>query len=127
VAERGQRRVASTRLALRGPDETLGVEEAKRFPHGRATDPELTGELGLGREPTALRQRARDDQLAQLVGDLLVALSHPAERDARGPSGIERLVRRARSPFAPAAHVISNSAFPATETGVVDGGSTPAK
>jgi hypothetical protein len=80
VVDGRQRHVAPAGLALRGPHEPLGGEKAKRLADGRPADPERARELGLGRQPAALRELTGDDQLAQLVGDLLVALADAAER-----------------------------------------------
>ena len=113
----GQRHVAAARLALRRAHEPLGGEQAERLANGRAADAEVARELRLRREPPALLELAGDDQLAELVGDLLVALPDAPERELlrRLP-----LLRSSR-------HDIPNSALPATETGFVEGGSTPAK
>ena len=52
-------------------DETFGLEDAQRFAQRRPRHAEPLDEVGLVAERVALGQLARDDQAAQLVGDLL--------------------------------------------------------
>ena len=77
VIDRGQRDEAATGRPLRRTDEPLCREHAQRLADRCPADAELPGERRLDRQPLARGELPRDDQLAELVGDLLVRLSHP--------------------------------------------------
>jgi hypothetical protein len=82
----GQDHEAPARRALRRPDEVLGREDPQRLAHGRAAHAELHAERSLVGEAVPRADLPADDELAQLVGDLLVRLAHaldPTERVAR--------------------------------------------
>ena len=53
-------------------DEPPALQRPERFPHRRAADHELLGEIALGRELIAGLQLAFRDQLLDLADDLLV-------------------------------------------------------
>src|SRR5439155_3077105 len=59
-------------LARPDVDEPEALERPQRFPHGRAADDELLGELALGRYPVAALEASFGDQLLDLPNDLLV-------------------------------------------------------
>ena len=78
VVDGGERDVAPAAGALRGADQALGGEHAQRLPNRGSADAELAREHGLVRQALSLGELAGHDQLAQLIGDLLVRLAHPA-------------------------------------------------
>jgi hypothetical protein len=129
VVDGRQRDEAPTARPLRRADEALRGEQTERLAHGRPADTELAGQRRFGREPAPRSQPAADDQVAQLVGGLLVALAHPPERHGREVGG--GLIRPRPlvllGTHRHGAQASPNSALPATETGFVDGGSAPAK
>jgi hypothetical protein len=61
--------------ALRCIQEILSGDHPKRLAHRRTTDAELGGPRRLVGQALAGRQLAGDDELAQLIGDLLVRLA----------------------------------------------------
>ena len=84
--------------------------------------PNSRGERGLDRQPLARASFPRDDQLAELVGDLLVRLADPAHghrRQGASAVGSARVSAGAR----PSRRQSPNSALPASDVGEDDGGS----
>src|SRR5690606_27425473 len=55
-----------------GVDQVLAGQQPQRLPYGAAADPEQAGEFRLAGQPGARGQRAGQDLLPELVGDLPV-------------------------------------------------------
>ena len=121
VVDARHRHVRAAARALRRPDEALRRQQAERLADRRAADAELTGQHGLVRQPLAAHELARDDQVAELVGHLLVRLADaPDGHRVRRP--LDRPERRGGH-----AGSIPNSALPAIETGALYGTSPSRK
>src|SRR6185503_18298951 len=75
VVRRREDHEAPARRALRRADQVLRREDPQRLADRRAADAELHAQRRLVRQPVAGRDLAADDELAQLVGDLLVGLA----------------------------------------------------
>ena len=80
MVDGGKRDVAPAARTLRRPEQVLGREHAEGLPDSRPAHPELPREERLVGKPLPGRQLAGHDQLAKLVGNLLVRLANPPDR-----------------------------------------------